>query len=90
MSDPRTILAGVRERFVESLKDASHVVMFENMDAALADNPVMIAALTAVMDIHVSEPCEPECGQRNLCAACWDDYPCPTVQAITDALEVQG
>ena len=50
MSDPRMTLAGVQERFVESLKDANHVVMFDNMDAALADIPVIVAALTAALD----------------------------------------
>ena len=97
MSDPRTILAGVRERFVESLKDASHVVMFENMEAALADNPVMVAALTAVLDLHQPElHCNnaghtspdvecPECAEY--CTADAEQYPCPTTTAITAALD---
>ena len=59
------------------------------IDAArrlLAAERAMAAALTDVMDRHKPEPCEPECGQHNLCAACWDDFPCATVRGLAEKL----
>lgn len=82
-TDPRARLDEIKAR-AEDPATVSDLVAVCN-DARKAH-----AALTAVMDIHVPEPCEPECGLHNLCAACWDDFPCLTVRALADAMEVQG
>jgi hypothetical protein len=65
---------------------------------ARADVPKLVAALRAVLDLHKlveipdprDEPGQPEYyGTDRACGHCgrWgDDYPCETVQAITEAL----
>ena len=73
MSDPRETLARIRAR-----ADA----------AARTTVPALVDALEAVLKVHCPDHVE----SRDLCASCfgWDSepvlWPCPTVKAITDAL----
>lgn len=61
---------------------------------ATEDVPALVAALRAVLDLH--RPGEPYCPTNTAhdlcpcavteCLDCFDEYPCPTVRAIEEAL----
>jgi hypothetical protein len=57
---------------------------------ARTDIPAMHAALTAVLALHGSDGHTPDdCGEPDCwegCTECTEPYPCPTRQAINDAL----
>lgn len=55
---------------------------------ARTDLPAMSTALRAVLDLHAMDyaDCHPGC-LHQYCVACDTPYPCPTVAAITTALE---
>ena len=62
--------------------------------AELSDVPRLVAALEAVMELHKEvgnagiDGCECGCGGYEPWCSCGQgDYPCPTVTAITRALE---
>lgn len=91
MSDPRQLL-----------DDYAAETDFERgdlLDDREHEAPKAFAALRAVLDLHRGdttpvwpEPGEIEMGERLFCVECShyegsDDWPCPTIQAITRALE---
>lgn len=51
---------------------------------ARTDVPRLVAALRAVEALHTTDPDDP--GFASTCLECCEDYPCPTVTAIRDAL----
>ena len=73
----------------------------EFIAASRTDLPALLAAVQAVMALHGPVQVEPS---ETICAGCstlrgqgetaryfpFTEYPCPTVQALTDALEVEG
>lgn len=66
----------------------------EFIAAARTDLPKLIAALRAVLAQHYPHDCSPEhgswcspCWSEGLCEGCSEDWPCPTVKAIAEALE---
>ena len=65
----------------------------EFIAAARTTVPALVAALEAVLKVHRPMHCEPECCTEPVyCEGCKQpddapDWPCPTVKAITDALD---
>ena len=58
----------------------------EFIAAARTDVPALVAALRAVLDLHYGEP---YAQGPDYCAECEHRWPCPTVQAVADALGVE-
>ena len=65
----------------------------EFIAAARTTVPALVDALEAVLKVHRPMHCEPECCTEPVyCEGCKQpddapDWPCPTVKAITDALD---
>ena len=73
----------------------------EFIAASRTDLPALLAAVEAVRELHMPVEVEPS---ETICAECstlrgqgetaryfpFTEYPCPTAQALTTALEVQG
>ena len=78
MTDPRETLARIRKQ-----ADAEFI-------AARTDVPRLVDALEKVLNLHVkAQPIPAAFGTQeggDYCITCVEDWPCPTVRAITQAL----
>lgn len=84
MSDPREVLADATLRFDIATKQPRRDYIWNSH----RDVPRLVAALTAVLDLHI--PIEDRtAGSAPLlwCQECTHGHPCETVRAITEALE---
>lgn len=86
VTDPRALLDAYAEQIVEVESEWGVFEPIKRADAAEA----MVTALRAVLDLHPIG--NPGVAAVAWCGGCGDadtapDWPCPTVQAITAALE---
>ena len=83
----RPDLAGVAREWSLTWSDADA----EFIAASRTDLPALLAAVEAVRELHAADE-DGDCAEciRRAQGRGDQSYPCPTVRAITDALEVEG
>ena len=85
MSDVREMLDGIES----TARRAPGMPPLWFYNRAIADVPRLVAALRAVLDLH-RPMTESEANSLDLdagdCFDCWQETPCDTVKAITEAL----
>lgn len=85
MSDPREVLAEIQRQAFRgggpvTSRDGKRL-FFASVTAPESHFDALVAALTAVLDLHKRPRYE-----SDWCASCSHVWPCPTVRAITEAL----
>jgi hypothetical protein len=84
MSDPRALL--------DAYASSPGIPWESGEETVVQQAPAAFAALRAVVDLHKAEHVEGrdadgEEREGDCCLTCYDPWPCPTVQAVTTALE---